>query len=81
MRSILWAVAATALVLGGATSTSAQGTGAKKQAGKAPYSKSAKAAPRAKRYGYRSAYKTCGQYHYWKGGKCLDARTAPPKLK
>jgi hypothetical protein len=81
MRSILWAVAAAALVLGSATSASAQGTGAKKQAGKAPYSRSAKAVPRAKRYAYRSSYATCGQFKYRKGAKCLDARTNPPSLK
>ncbi|MBO0766196.1 MAG: hypothetical protein J2P50_16635 [Hyphomicrobiaceae bacterium] len=81
MRSILWAVAATALVLGASTSTSAQGTGAKKQTGKALYSGSAKAGQRGKRYYYRSGSKTCGQFHYLKNGKCVDARTTPPKLK
>ena len=80
MRSILWAIAAAALVLGGSTITSVQAAGARK-ATKPPYAKSAKAAPRAKRYYYRSGYKTCGLYHYWKGGKCLDARTNPPSLK
>jgi hypothetical protein len=80
MRSILWAIAAAALVVGGFNSASAEAAGAKRAA-KAPYTKSAKAAPRAKRYFYRNAYKTCGQYKYWKGGKCLDARTNPPSLK
>jgi hypothetical protein len=80
MRSTLWAIAAAALVLGGSTLiTSAQGAGARKAA-KAPYAKSAKAAPPAKRY-YYSGYKTCGQYRYSKGGKCVDARTNPPSLK
>ena len=78
MRSILWAIAAAALVLGGSTITSAQGMGAGEaaRAYKAP-----KTAPRAKRYYYSSGYKTCGQFRYWKGGKCLDARTNPPTLK
>jgi hypothetical protein len=80
MRSILWAAVAAALVLASPTSSSAQGMGAPGQAAGAPY-RSAKPPPRAKRYGYRSAYKTCGQFHYWKAGKCLDARTNPPSLK
>jgi hypothetical protein len=38
-----------------------------------------KAAPR--RFYYRGAVgKTCGQFKYWSKGKCLDARTTPPKL-
>jgi hypothetical protein len=78
MRWTLWAAVAAALVVGGSTSTSAQDMGARKAA-KAPYAKSAKAAP--KRYFYRSSYKTCGQFRYSKGGKCLDARTNPPSLK
>jgi hypothetical protein len=80
MRSILWAIAAAALVLGGSTITSAQGTGGRKAA-TAPYAKSAKAPRHFYRSYYRSPYKTCGQFRYWKGGKCMDARTNPPSLK
>lgn len=32
-------------------------------------------------YGYSSKRQgSCGQYQYSKGGRCVDARTAPPKL-
>jgi hypothetical protein len=75
---MLWAAAAAALVLGGSAPTFAQM--ARSDELKPPH-RAAKPAPRAKRYYYRSGYKTCGQYRYWKGGKCLDARTNPPSLK
>ena len=29
---------------------------------------------KAKKKVKKAAYKTCGTYKYWKGGKCLDAR-------
>ncbi|HEY7550528.1 MAG TPA: hypothetical protein VH913_13570 [Hyphomicrobiaceae bacterium] len=80
MRWMLWAAAAAALVLGGSAPTFAQMGGSRSDQLKPPH-RAAKPAPRAKRYYYRSGYKTCGQYRYWKGGKCLDARTSPPKLK
>jgi hypothetical protein len=31
-------------------------------------------------YGYTSGRGACGQYRYAKGGRCVDARTNPPKL-
>jgi hypothetical protein len=45
--------------------------------------KAPKAAKPAKKRFYRSpaAVKTCGQFKYLSKGKCLDARTTPPKLK
>ncbi len=27
----------------------------------------------------KAKYKTCGTYKYWKGGKCVDARTVVKK--
>ena len=49
---------------------------------KAAPPKAAKRAAKPKRYYYRGAAagKTCGQFKYLSKGKCLDARTAPPKL-
>ena len=36
---------------------------------------------RGKRAFRPAATKTCGQFKYMSKGKCLDARTSPPKLK
>jgi hypothetical protein len=43
--------------------------------------KRAKPALRSKRAFRPAATKTCGQFKYLSKGKCLDARTTPPKLK
>ena len=45
--------------------------------------KATKATKPAKKRYYRSpaAAKTCGQFKYMSKGKCLDARSTPPKLK
>jgi hypothetical protein len=90
MRSTAWIGSGAALGLalagliglGGADGALAQGMmmdgGGKAATAK---QKAAKPAPRAKRSFYRAPVaKTCGQFKYWSKGKCLDARTTPPKL-
>jgi hypothetical protein len=35
-------------------------------------------------YGYRGSHAgfgTCREYHYWRGGRCVDARTSPPNIR
>ncbi|HWE20690.1 MAG TPA: hypothetical protein VG758_26520 [Hyphomicrobiaceae bacterium] len=92
MRWIIWGAAA-AIVLGVSGPASAQMGGmmfdpppsakAAKPATPAPrakqYYRSAKPGPR---YYYRSGVTpTCGEFHYWSGQRCVDARTTPPDLK
>jgi hypothetical protein len=90
MRSVLWAAAAALVVLGGSAPTFAQMGESKMYA---PYFGYSAPAPRAKRYYYRSRdpgpryyyrsgdTRTCGEFRYWNGQRCLDARTSPPDLK
>lgn len=90
MRSIVWVASGAAIgaalaglvALGGTDRAYAQGM----MMGQAPPPKvipHRTVKPRAKkrRYYYGPAYKSCGLYKYWSKGKCLDARTTPPKLK
>jgi hypothetical protein len=94
MRSIVWlapgaafaAALAVLVALGGPDGAFAQGMmgdppGAKVTKPKAAKPKAAKPALRGKRAFRPAAVKTCGQFKYWSKGKCLDARTTPPKLK
>jgi hypothetical protein len=93
MRSIVWIAAAAIIALGGVGGALAQGmgpmTGPMTQGAKPAAGPTKKAAPRAKKpalrsaKGYRGAQRTAGcgkQFHYWSGGKCVDARLKPPKL-
>jgi hypothetical protein len=95
MRSIAWIASAATLgaaltglvALGGSNVAVAQGM---MQMGDNPPPKATKAAAKRgatkpvlrKKRAFRSApaVKTCGQFKYWSKGKCLDARTTPPKL-
>lgn len=86
MRWMLWGAAATALVLGGSAPTFAQMAG--RDEVRPPYRYGyGRPAPRVRHHYYRgyryrpSAYRTCGLFHYWHAGRCLDARTNPPNLK
>ena len=86
MRSIVWVAAAAAIVLGGSDGSLAQGMGMGTGMGmydaKPAYRPKAPA-PRTQRYYYRGRdvrAGTCGQFHYWDGKRCADARTSPPKL-
>jgi hypothetical protein len=80
MRSILWAVAAAAILAGGSASAFAQGG---RYDGRQHYYRSSDYAPRAHRHYYRSpgfGPTTCGEFHYWKDGRCVDARVVAPDL-
>jgi hypothetical protein len=85
MRSIVWVAAAAAIVLAGSGGSFAQSMGQGMGTPTAnPGAKSTAAAPRKQRYYYRgrdARAKTCGQFKYWSGKRCMDARTSPPKLK
>ena len=86
MRSIVWlapgaafaAALAVLVALGGSDGAFAQMMG--DPPAKVTKPKAAKPALRGKRYFRPPAVKTCGQFKYWSKGKCLDARTTPPKL-
>jgi hypothetical protein len=83
MRSILWVAAAAAIVLGGSGGSFAQGMGMGMY-GAPPSARPKAPPPRTQRYYYRSRdvrAGTCGQFRYWDGKRCADARTSPPKLK
>jgi hypothetical protein len=66
------------MMMGDTPGAKAKPKAAKPKAAKA---KTAKPALRGKRAFRPAAVKTCGQFKYWSKGKCLDARTTPPKLK
>jgi hypothetical protein len=80
----LGAALAGLVALGGASGVWAQGMMMMDSPKAAPAKgapKAAKPAPRVKKRFYRApAARTCGQFKYWSKGKCLDARTTPPKL-
>jgi hypothetical protein len=83
MRWTMWAAAAAVLVVGGSvgSSTSAHSAGIRKHESRAHAYRHAQYAPRARGHYYRSSgYTTCGEFRYWKGGRCLDARTSPPNV-
>jgi hypothetical protein len=91
MRSIVWIAAAAIIALGGAGGALAQGMGPMMYGASPATGPAKKAAPRAKKPAVRpkgSYYRSgglrtsvCGkQFHYWSGGKCVDARVKPPKL-
>ena len=89
-RAALGAAMAGLIALGGSGGAVAQGMmmTADSPRAKGTYYRPARPAPRAKpalrakRY-YRSAViaGSCGQFRYWSKGRCVDARTTPPKLK
>ena len=90
MRSIVWlapgaafaAALAVLVALSGSDAAFAQGMMGDSPRAKVTKPKAAKTAPRAKKRYFRpTAVKTCGQFKYMSKGKCLDARTTPPKLK
>ncbi len=83
MRSIVWVAAAAAILLAGSGGSFAQSMGMGTPTAN-PGAKSKAATPRKQRYYYRGRdvrAKTCGQFRYWDGKRCADARTSPPKLK
>jgi hypothetical protein len=79
----LGAALAGLVALGGTGGAFAQGMMMEGTPRKATTTKAPKAAKATKKRYYRSpaAAKTCGQFKYLSKGKCLDARTTPPKLK
>jgi hypothetical protein len=90
MRSII-AAAVMAAVLGSSGVAFAQRTDVEVYADGPDYYR-AEPAPGASRYYYRSEAQrpvgvipirpaNCGQYHYWNGERCVDARVVPPDLR
>jgi hypothetical protein len=90
MRSIVAAVSMVA-VLGSSGVASAQRPDVEVYADGPDYYRAAPA-PGASRYYYRSTEQrpvvvipirpaNCGQYHYWNGERCIDARVVPPDLR
>jgi hypothetical protein len=81
MRSVLWAAVAAFILLGGSAPAFAQMGGGMTYDSKPAYGYK-KPAPRPQRFYYRSGdTRTCGEFHYWSGKRCMDARKNPPDLK
>jgi hypothetical protein len=85
MRSIMWAALAGIIVAGGSTGALAQRVGVEIYADEPYYE-----------YGYREprAYRSdrprvvipirpanCGEFRYWNGERCVDARFVPPDIR
>lgn len=91
MRAIMPAALAAAIVAAGSSAAFAQRVGVEIDTGEPYYYRYEQPAPGAYRY-YRSFDErptvvvplrpaNCGQYRYWNGQRCVDARVVPPDLR
>lgn len=93
MRSIMRTALAAVIVAGGSTSALAQRVGVEIYADEPHYEYGYREpAPRAYRYYYRSDEDrpevvipirpaNCGEFRYWNGERCVDARVVPPDIR
>jgi hypothetical protein len=89
MRSIVCATLTAIIILGGSSGAYAQRLGVEIDVDEPYY---AQPAPRADSYYYRSdddrpavvvpiRPASCGEFRYWNGERCVDARLVPPNIR